>query len=216
MRKVVGIIILGGVLLAAGVGAASAQEGSAPLRLGQAVIELAVEQTGMEAPDLLAQLREGDTLANLITANGGDVDAFIADVTRTLGEGINSAVENGRITQAQADRILSNLEERVTQAVQGEGPLLDRARQWRQRGGVGPVERQVIQLAAEQTGLEPQAIIEQIREGQSLADVLTANGVEPEAFIDSVIAEAQERFDSRMETFREQLSERIYQATGEA
>ncbi|MBZ0299891.1 MAG: hypothetical protein K8J31_09130 [Anaerolineae bacterium] len=212
MRKVlIGFLVVGA--LVGVVGAAVAQDAAAPLTqgLGREMMTLASEQTGLEPADLLRQIRQGSTLGDLIIANGGDTQRFVDQTTALLTERIEAAVADGRMARQRADRILGNLDTWVTQAVSGEGPL-NRLRQRRAMIDRGVVTREVLQIAAEQTGLDLQAIVGELRSGSTLADVLTAHGVEPEAFIDSVTGAAQTRFDTWLEQFREQLAEHIHQS----
>lgn len=121
MRKVIaGVAAVS--ILALGVSAASAQFG----RLGRPagdmgdVLALIEEQTGLTAREIMAELRSGGTLAELISANGGDVDAVIAAAVEAATAHINAAVEAGRITQERADALLAQVESTVTDAINGE------------------------------------------------------------------------------------------------
>lgn len=53
---------------------------------GPELMALVSDATGLAAPELARALRAGDTLAGLIEANGGDVDAFIAQATELATE----------------------------------------------------------------------------------------------------------------------------------
>ncbi|MBL8153904.1 MAG: hypothetical protein JNM70_06955 [Anaerolineae bacterium] len=178
------------------------------------LVRAAADATGLEPSAIVEQVRAGQTLAEVITANGGSVEAVVsAAVTEATAE-INQAVADGKMTQERADQLISRLPEVYTAAVNGE--LRERAME--ARAAVG-----VIQLAAEQTGLSVQDIRQQLRDGQTLAAVLTANGVEVNAFIDTAVSQVQERLseavangrltqeqaDERIQQFRERLTERI-------
>jgi hypothetical protein len=71
------------------------------------------EATGLERADIVAQLAEGKTLAEVITENGGDVEAVKAQVLAPLEERAAAAVEDERITQERADELLANAGERI-------------------------------------------------------------------------------------------------------
>jgi hypothetical protein len=91
-------------------------------------IEELSEFLGMTEQELIEALRSGDTVAEIAEAAGIDpeavIDALVADAQEKLAE----AVENGRISQEQADEIAATLEERITTFVNEGGP-------W---GGDGP------------------------------------------------------------------------------
>ena len=72
---------------------------------------------GIDAESLREQLRAGSSLAEIAEANGVDpqvvIDALVAEATEHLA----LAVENGRLTQAEADERLADLTERTTERV---------------------------------------------------------------------------------------------------
>lgn len=71
------------------------------------------EATGLERADIVAKLAEGKTLAEVITENGGDVEAVKAQVLAPLEERAAAAVEDERITQERADELLTNAGKRI-------------------------------------------------------------------------------------------------------
>jgi urease gamma subunit len=228
-RKVALISVLI-ALLVAGVGVAGAQDGDpGPFdgprgrgltgdRLFGELIELVTETTGLTPREVLSEIRDGATLAEVIEANGEDVSTFTTEAVALLTEQINEAVETGRITQERADMALANLEAHVTAALDGElsDGLRSRFNERRPRpdGGPGmadPLLRGLINLVAEQTGLMPQEVVEQLRAGVEPATILTENGVEVDAFIETAIAEAEARYEQitqeRLERLRDRLEE---------
>lgn len=83
-------------------------------------LDTVTEVIGIDADELAAQLRDGATIAEVAEANGVDpqavIDAMVADAT----DAIQAAVDAGRIDQAEADERLAELEERITDMVNGE------------------------------------------------------------------------------------------------
>lgn len=178
------------------------------------LLQSVAEATGLSAEEILPMLRDGMTLAEVVTANGGDVQAVIADAIADATTRISEAVANERLTQEQADELIANLETLFTNSINGTL----REHLVETRVGVG-----VLELAAEQTGLNPREITEQMRGGTTLSELLTANGVDVNAFIDDVVAQAdtrldqavangripQERADEMLANLREQLTQRL-------
>src|SRR5205085_2340560 len=112
-------------------------------------VQAVVDATGLRAPQVLQQVRSGSSLADIITANGGDVDTVVNDAVAAATEQINAAVADGRLGREQADQLLANL------------PDLYNAAANRQMGRnlmVQRVGRGVLALAAEQTGMKIQDI----------------------------------------------------------
>ncbi len=173
-----------------------------------------MDATHLTPADLRADLRGGQSLADIITSSGGSVDAVIAQAVAAETARITSAVSHGRLTQAQADKLIAALQPMYERIVNGDWKqqvIRDRAR-------VG-----LVMLAAQETGLTPEEVVSQIKGGASLADVLTAHNVNVDAFIDDAAARVQARLnvlvvdgtitqaqaDEDLAKFRDALTERI-------
>ncbi len=80
-------------------------------------LDAAATFLGLTEAELRTQLEDGKTLAEIAKAEGksvaGLVDSLVAAATAKLAE----AVADGRLTDAQRDRILEDLEERITEGV---------------------------------------------------------------------------------------------------
>ena len=78
------------------------------------LVSVAAEQLNLEVDDLLAELQDGKSIADVAEAQGVDpqtiADAYIAKVSENLAE----AVAEERITQEQADQMLERMTEGVT------------------------------------------------------------------------------------------------------
>jgi hypothetical protein len=66
---------------------------------------------------------DGTTLADVAGEQGVEVDVLVDALVAAQEERIAAAVEDGRITQEQADERLADLEERVTERVNSEAPV---------------------------------------------------------------------------------------------
>ena len=79
------------------------------------LIAVAADQLDLSVKDLLAELRDGKTIAQVAEERGVEpqaiVEAFIAVRSETLSE----AVADGRITQERADWMLEHMEEEATE-----------------------------------------------------------------------------------------------------
>jgi hypothetical protein len=182
------------------------------------LIQATADATGLQPQQITRQLRDGSTLAEVITANGADVNTVVNDAVAAATEQINAAVAAGRLGQEQVDRLLAALPDLYNAAVNGE--LRQALVEW-------GVTRSLIALAAEQTGLQPREIAQELRSGQSLADVLTSHDVDVNTFIDAAVAQLEERLDSAvtngritqerademLQTFRDRLTEGINQVS---
>ena len=228
MRKLgFGVVLVAS--LALGVGAVSAQDGAGgppplpPHRLQPELMEIAVEATGLEPQEIREQLRGGTSLAQLIEANGGDVDAVAAEAVSVITGHINQRLADGGISQERADILLEHVNEAVERGlnfVPGEGRRGERFPFLRMRGA-----QHLLEVASEFTGLDEREIVAELRGGATLADILTENGADTTAFIDQIVADAEVRLDEVVSNgridearaaemlahLRAELEERLYQ-----
>lgn len=118
MKRNLAIFAMIVVALVGVVSAVSAHEGRGGPGRG-AGSDIITEQTGLTAEEIREQLQAGSTLAEIIEANGGDIDAVAATMIDAATEHISTAVEEGRMTQEQADERLAELEQKVTDRLNG-------------------------------------------------------------------------------------------------
>ena len=73
---------------------------------------------GMTREQLRAELRSGKSLAQIAKEKGKSVDGLVAAMLAPVKARLAKAVENGRLTKARADAILTRLTEGATKLVQ--------------------------------------------------------------------------------------------------
>ena len=82
--------------------------------LPQAMLEAAAQKLGMTTTELLTQLRSGQTLAQIAQAKGTTEQAVIDAALAAAKTRLSQAVADGDLTQAQADSIYTQLEQKGT------------------------------------------------------------------------------------------------------
>jgi hypothetical protein len=92
-----------------------------PGRFGD-VFSAAAEAIGVEVDDLRRALRGGQTIAEVAAEHDVEVSAVVDAMVAAMKADLDEAVENGRLTQEQADEVLAGAEERLTALANGEGP----------------------------------------------------------------------------------------------
>jgi polyhydroxyalkanoate synthesis regulator phasin len=80
-----------------------------------AMFDTMAEALGLTPEGLFAELHAGKSLAELAEAQGVDTQTLGNAMEAARVEAIQQAVEDGKLTQEQADRILERLENRPTQ-----------------------------------------------------------------------------------------------------
>jgi ribosomal protein S20 len=225
-----GSIALGGLLgvtvLAPGIGfAASGSEASDELAgacvgvLGGEPIQVAAEAIGIEPSELLAALRDGQTIAEVAEANGVDPSTVIDAIVADAQERLDQAVEDGVLTQAEADERAADLEERATAFVNGEVSMFEHEMPLIGHPGLWGFADGPLSAAATAIGIEPVELLQQLRDGQTIAEVAEANGVDVATVVDAVVAAMQERLDSAVDNgwiTQEQADERAAQLEEQA
>jgi polyhydroxyalkanoate synthesis regulator phasin len=104
---------------------------------GNNLVSVAADKMGMKLTDLLTELQNGKSIADVAKEKGVDtqmiVDAYMAQVKETL----DKAVADGNITQKQADYQLEQIKTRVTDQLDNTWQEFDRGRGGRRGGMMG-------------------------------------------------------------------------------
>ncbi len=110
-----------------------------------------------------------------------------------LREALQPLVDDNTITAEQADavtkQLVENRPDRGDGGFEGRGP-------GGHRGGPGMFGRGMdSQALTTLLGIDGQELMTQLRDGSTLADIATAQGVEPQAVIDVLVADAKTHLD---------------------
>jgi hypothetical protein len=81
---------------------------------GDSLVAVAAEALGMEQADLIAELQNGKTIADLATEKEVALDTIVEAFIATRADAIANAVEAGTLTQEQADVMLANMRAHLT------------------------------------------------------------------------------------------------------
>jgi hypothetical protein len=111
-----------------------------------------------------------------------------------LREMLQSLVDDGTLTADQADKVANHL-------VENAPDRGDRGhRGGHGRGGHGRFGRAAASEAVtELLGIDADTLREQLKGGESLADIANASGVDTNTLIDAIVSESQARVDSALE-----------------
>jgi urease gamma subunit len=150
---------------------------------GEGFAEVA-EAIGITTDELRAGLRDGQTLAEVAEAAGGDpqevVDVLVAKGTKRL----DAAVAAGRLDRATADQRVEELPARASELVDGR---LERSARRHPRAVAG------LRTAAEAIGIPAEDLRAALRDGRTIAQVAEEHGIDPQVVVDALVARSTGR-----------------------
>ena len=76
-------------------------------------VAVAADALGMTADELLAELKDGKSIADVANERGVDPQTIADSILASQKDSLAQAVADGKITQEQADQMLSRMEERA-------------------------------------------------------------------------------------------------------
>jgi polyhydroxyalkanoate synthesis regulator phasin len=85
-------------------------------------LDAAADYLGITEAQLRNDLAAGKTLAQVAEDRGKTVDGLVQAMTNAVKERLDAAVAAGRLTQAQADTVLADVKQRITDRVNGKAP----------------------------------------------------------------------------------------------
>jgi len=142
--------------------------------------------TGLDPVTIRTELQNGRSLAQIAAANGSSGAALVQAVVDAAKTRLDREVSKGRLTQAEADQLLTTIRDRATTLVNDTTlgtQLADRAAKASQRSTLG----WLIQAAADQTGLDQATIRARLRNGETLRAIVTSAGGNPQRVIDAAV-----------------------------
>jgi hypothetical protein len=92
---------------------------------GDAELAAAAKAIGISADDLLSAIRSGQTIAQVAKAHNIAASKVVDAMTAAIKDRIQTAVTNGRMTQAQADSAVAAAKNRITAIVNGQRPAFE-------------------------------------------------------------------------------------------
>jgi predicted XRE-type DNA-binding protein len=155
----------------------------------------AAKYLGLSESDLQAKLNQGQSLAAVAKAQSKDVSGLEQAIVAAEKADLDKAVTDKKITQSQADDILSGLKSRIDDLVNGKLLRFRGPGAGGLRGGPGfpggtirvPLGDQ-LGAAAKYLGLTESALRDKLSSGQSLADVAKAQSKDVSGLEQAIVA----------------------------
>jgi hypothetical protein len=139
------------------------------------IVKDVTEATDLTAREVTEAIMSGQTVAEILTANGADPEAFVQESLTQARERLTQQVTDGKLTQEEADTRLAqreaDLRAFVFEGTLPEGGMEDRLGQGR------PIV-QLAQILVEQAGLELPNVMQSLRDGKTLTTLIEEAGKE--------------------------------------
>ncbi len=170
------------------------------------LVQQAAELTETTPRDVIEARRDGQSIADYITANGGDPDVVAAAAQTQIEERLAQALADEKIEQERYDEILANLPQTITDGMSNTGSIIQPHNQGPRgnQNGRGPlanlnIDPAIVEILTEATGLEGQEIFAQLREGKTLTELIEENGGDVDAVKAEVTALLTANVEERVE-----------------
>ncbi len=148
---------------------------------------------GLTSDQLRADLQSGETLAQIATAQGKPVAGLEAAMVTDATSNLDAGVTAGKLTSAQEATMLANLKAQVDEMVDSTGPP---AGMKGGPGGRGPGGGPASQAIASYLGIMASALQSDLKGGQTLAQVATAQGKTVAGLEAAILADGKSHLDA--------------------
>ncbi len=135
-------------------------------------------------------------------------DELRSAMTEAEQDAVDERVAEGKLTEEQGERIKERIQEQGLLGPAIRDAIGDRIRERvRQQD-----QRLTTEAAATVLGMEPAELLDQLKDGKTLAEVAEAQGMAVDDFKTALLAQAQQELDARVaeEKLTEQQAETIY------
>jgi hypothetical protein len=157
------------------------------------VVAAAVAYLQLDKATIAADLRAGQSLAQIATAQGKTADGLVAALLAPAKLRLDAAVAAGNLTSDQETAFLARLQTAVTAIVNhASTPRAAHTRPVRVPTGA------ILQPVLSYLQLDLKALVTQLRSGKTLADVAVAQGKTAAGLVDAVVASVKTQLDARV------------------
>ncbi|MBD0382404.1 hypothetical protein [Paenibacillus sedimenti] len=154
---------------------------------GGKLAEHAAAALGVEQSAVEEALKAGKTLSAFAQEKGVSEADLVQKLVAAQTTAINAEVTAGKLTQEQADKMLSGLSDRVTKQVQSTGPVggFDGGRRGG-HGGPGGMRFGNPEVLTTILGITQDELRTQLQEGKSIAEIAAAKGISEDELINKI------------------------------
>ena len=103
---------------------------------------------------------------------------------------LDGLVQDGTITQDQEDKIIQAFKDAKPEKEPGTGPLGRHGRL-----GPGEIVKGMVNVAADTIGVQPDDLVNELKNGKSVADVATEHNVDPQTVVQAIVDAGNKKVD---------------------
>ncbi len=200
--RVAGVVLVVAVALSAiGIAAAQGPRDRSPfaarvrLNVAATIMQTVEDMTDLTWSDVVAALRDGQTLDEVLEANGADPAAVREAVKAELTAEIEGALSDGLITEQRAEALLAQLDAALERAFTSSLPLWPTPIRDRIHSRIQEaLEDTLVGVIADQAGMDTADLLRDVLMPPTLGEVIESYGLDQEA----VIAEAEARITAEI------------------
>lgn len=178
----------------------------APIRATlKAITNAMATETGLTEPEIFKELLTGKTLNDIITAKQGDPAKVKDAAKKALTAEIAAAVTSGKSTQAQADKMLAQLDTVLDKAFSTD--LREQIATLMKNKSDGLTEKLfgkvggydvLVQETAKATNLSQRDVVQKLRDGKTLSQIATDANIDPKVILDAAVKATTAKINQRV------------------
>ncbi|WP_027091023.1 hypothetical protein [Cohnella thermotolerans] len=155
------------------------KEGNAPL----------LSLLKIDAETLESRLRSGESLADIAKKQGVDKMKVVDLLVAQQNERLNEAVKSGQLTEEQASRWRSGLQERTER-------LVEKHHSFGQ--GMGRRKARYLEDTAQVLGMSPRSLLEELKKGKSIVQIGKEKGIAEDTIVSKLLDKEKVRIKERI------------------
>jgi len=183
-------------------------------------MEIVAEQLGMTPEEIRAELQASldagtpKSIADLAAEQGVAVESIESAILAQMSEHLAQKVEDGDMTQEQADERLANASSRISERLSQPFDGQHQGRAGRRGGQLGG--RQGMAVIIEQLGITGEELRAELQAGKSIADVAAEQGVSLDTLENALMDQLSEKLAERVangDMTQEEADEKLAEAS---
>ncbi|MEP7198895.1 MAG: DUF2680 domain-containing protein [Chloroflexota bacterium] len=166
-----------------------------PAHMRQVALEAAAKALGMTSDQLRAELTSGKSVADVAKTKNVDLKTLQSAIIAAEKAALDQAVKDGKITQAQADKMKAALDKHADQILER---LSHATKNSQPQGAKHAALHTGLDAAAKALGMTADQLRAELKAGKSIADVAKAKNVDLQTVKNAVITAEKAAIDQAL------------------